>query len=175
MQLHLVRGRLHLLRRGRLHLLGRGRLHLLGLGGRGGGDTFSGSVGGVASPPQARRARVAAPSQARWVRAAASPPSPAFWMVCLTLCTRLRKKKLLDSLHGDQIRWYWVFLVSRLTKFWLAGIYIDKTVNRQAASHAPQNLCPLRTAIGHKKSHVVTRRCVTVHILFKILNVQVIL
>jgi hypothetical protein len=58
---------------------------------------------------------------------------------------------------------------------WLVGIYIDKTANRQAAGHVPRNPCPLRRALCHKKSHVVTRRCVTVHILFKIPNAQLLL
>jgi hypothetical protein len=34
---------------------------------------------------------------------------------------------------------------------WPVGIYIDKTANRQAASHAPRNRCPLRRALGHKR------------------------
>jgi hypothetical protein len=54
---------------------------------------------------------------------------------------------------------------------WWAGIYIDKTANRHAAGHVPRNPCVLRRALGHKKSHVL-RRCVTVHILFKVPNVQ---
>jgi hypothetical protein len=58
---------------------------------------------------------------------------------------------------------------------WPAGIYIDKMANIQADGHTPQNPCPLRRALGHKKRHVVTRRCVTVHILFKIPNTQLLL
>jgi hypothetical protein len=57
---------------------------------------------------------------------------------------------------------------------WPAMIYIDKTANRQAVGHAPQNLCSLRGALG-RKNHVVTRRRVTVHILFKLPNVQLLL
>jgi hypothetical protein len=57
---------------------------------------------------------------------------------------------------------------------WLARIYIDKTANRQAVGHVPLNPCPLRRALGHK-NHVVTRRRVTVHIVFKIPNSQLLL
>jgi hypothetical protein len=52
---------------------------------------------------------------------------------------------------------------------WSARIYIDNTANHQAVGHAPRNPCQLRRALGHK-NHVVTRRRVTVHILFKIPN-----
>jgi hypothetical protein len=45
---------------------------------------------------------------------------------------------------------------------WPAGNYIDKTANRKAAGHTPRNPCPLRRALGHKKTHVVTRRHVTI-------------
>jgi hypothetical protein len=50
-----------------------------------------------------------------------------------------------------------------------ARIYIDKTANP-----CPRNPCPLKRALGHK-NHVVTRRSMTVHILFKIPNAQLLL
>jgi hypothetical protein len=40
--------------------------------------------------------------------------------------------------------------------------------------HAPRNPCPLKRALGHT-NHVVTRRRVTIHILFKIPNAQLLL
>jgi hypothetical protein len=61
-----------------------------------------------------------------------------------------------------------VFLVPRLTKF-LAGrdLYWQDGEPSGGRSHtSPQNPYPLRRPLGHKKSHVVTRRHVTVHILF---------
>jgi hypothetical protein len=57
---------------------------------------------------------------------------------------------------------------------WPARTYIDKTPNRQVVGHAPRNPCPLRRALGHK-NHVVTRRRVTIHILFKIPNARLLL
>jgi hypothetical protein len=40
----------------------------------------------------------------------APPPFPASLMARLTPCACLRKEKLLDSLLGDQRRWFWGFL-----------------------------------------------------------------
>jgi hypothetical protein len=78
---------------------------------RGGYTTLGGGSShpraGVASP---RRAWAAAPPRARRAGAATPPPSPASWMARLTPCACLRKKKLLDSLLGDQRRWCWGFL-----------------------------------------------------------------
>jgi hypothetical protein len=115
-----------------------------------------------------------APSQAQWAGVAVPPPSPASLMARLTPCACLRKKKLLDSLLGDEDGGAGVFLVPRLTKFLADQDYIDKMANRQAVGHAPRNPCPLRRALG-LKNHVVTRRRVTVHILFTIPNAQLLL
>jgi hypothetical protein len=117
----------------------------------GGGGTFSGSAGG----------------------AVASPPSPASWMDRLTPCACLRKKKLLDSLHGDRRRWCWGFLGAAVDEvFGWPGFILTR---QRTVDHAPRNPCPLRRALGHKKNYVVTRRRVAVHILFKIPNAQLLL
>jgi hypothetical protein len=128
----------------------------------------------AAAPPRAQWVEAAAPSQAQWAGVAVPPPSPASLMARLTPCACLRKKKLLDSLLGDEDGGAGVFLVPRLTKFLADQDYIDKMANRQAVGHAPRNPCPLRRALGHK-NHVVTRRRVTVHILFTIPNAQLLL
>jgi hypothetical protein len=69
-------------------------------------------------------------------------------------CMLLKKKKLLDSLLGDR-RWWCLGFLGAVVDQVLGGlgIYIDKTVNHQAASHAPQYPSMLRTAFG-QKSHM---------------------
>jgi hypothetical protein len=94
-------------------------------------------------------------------------------MARLTMpCARLRKKKLFDSLLGDQRRWCWGFLGAAVDQvLGRLRIYSDKmeTVRRLVTR--------LRTRVRPgelfaTKRHVVTRRSVSVHMLFKIPNAQ---
>jgi hypothetical protein len=71
---------------------------------------------GAVAPPRAQRAGAETPSRARRAGAAAPPPSPASLMACLMPCTCMRKKKLLDSLHGDRRRWCCGFLSAAVDK-----------------------------------------------------------
>jgi hypothetical protein len=127
--------------------------------------------------PRARRAGAAAPPRARQAGAAAPPP-----------CPRFLDGSLDDAMHALEeeevlglTSWWPETVVLGFSwccgwrGSWPAGICIDKTANRKSAGHAPQNPCPLRRALGHKKSHVVTRRRVTDHILFKIPHAQLLL
>jgi hypothetical protein len=156
-RLHLlVWGRLHLGRSGRRHLLGRGRRHLLGLGGQGWRHLLG--LGG-------------------WGRRHLLPSPLPGWLASRHALAWERRSSWIHFLvTGDGGAK--VFLVPWLTKF-LAGqdLYWQdgEPSGTQAVGHTPRNLCPLRRALGHKKNHVATRRRVTVHILFKIPNAQLLL
>jgi hypothetical protein len=64
----------------------------------------------------------------------------------------MKKKKLLDSLHGDQRRWCCGFLGAAVDEvLGRLGIYIDKKRNRQAAGQMPRNPCTLKRALGLKR------------------------
>jgi hypothetical protein len=102
----------------------------------------------------------------------APPPSPSSLMDHLTPCTCLRKEKLLDSLLGDRRRWCWGFLGAAVDEvLGRPGLILTRrrivrrSVTRLGTRVRSGELLPL----GHK-NHVVTRRRVTVHILFKIPN-----
>jgi hypothetical protein len=144
---HLAQGRLP-----PLHVLGWGRRHLLRLGGR--GQRLLLGLGG-------RGRRHLLP--------------PHFLDGSLDAMRLLEKGGALGFTS-----WWPEMVVLRFSwcrgwwSSWPVRIYIDKTANCHAVGHAPRNPCPLRRALGHK-NRVVTRRRVTVHILFKIPNAQLLL
>jgi hypothetical protein len=75
----------------------------------------------------------------------------------------------LDSLLGDRRRWCWGFF----------GAAVDEVLGRPGfiLTRRPtvrRSVTRLGRALGHK-NHVVTRRHVIVHILFKIPNAQLLL
>jgi hypothetical protein len=130
----------------------------------------------AAAPPRARRAW-GAPPQARRVGAAAPPPSPASLMDRLMPCTCLRKEKLLDSLFGDRRRWCWGFLGAAVDEVLDRPGFIltrRRSVRRSVTCLGTRVRLGELLPLGHK-NHVVTRRRVTVHILFKIPNAQLLL
>jgi hypothetical protein len=131
-------GWLHLLGRGRLHLLGRGWLHLSGWGRR--------HLLGIG----------------RWGRRHLLGLGGRGW------------RYLLPPLLLGFTSWWPEMVVLGFSwchdwrSSWTDRTYIDNAAHCQVTGHALRNPCPHWRALGHKKSHVVTRRCVTVHILFKI-------